>query len=290
MNAMSKGPTVPRAHQPPGGQPAGGPADDAGGVRLTMDFDDTDDTASDPAAHSMDASQPLTGEDGPYDRSAEGAGAARARGTVSTPGAQDRGGAGAGVWDDAAAHARHAGDPADGRAGARGGAGNMDADNMGAYDGPAFAAAGEGGARRADSRAESRPGQRAAAVSNPPPGAGVGSRGATDGGMLGGAGGGTDGGMWGRAGHGASDMGHRSAGVPMRLAGIEVTLTVQLGRRQVALRDLLSSAPGQLFALDQLTDEPVDILVNGQLFARGEVVSIGDQFGVRLVALVDPEG
>lgn len=96
-----------------------------------------------------------------------------------------------------------------------------------------------------------------------------------------------------RGGHGARPraMAAASAGrVPGRISAITVTLSVELGRQQVALGDLMAGAPGQFFTLDRLTSEPVDIMVNGQLFARGEVVVIDDRFGVRLSELVDPEG
>lgn len=76
-------------------------------------------------------------------------------------------------------------------------------------------------------------------------------------------------------------------GMPAQLTGIEVTLTVQIGSHQLPLRDLLSVEPGLLVPLDRMTTEPVDILVNGRLFARGEVVAIGDRFGVRLLALAE---
>ncbi len=94
-----------------------------------------------------------------------------------------------------------------------------------------------------------------------------------------------------QAGPGASAAtnAHTQARVPGRLSAISVTLSVELGRQQVALGALMASTPGQLFTLDRLTSEPVDVMVNGQLFARGEVVMIGDQFGVRLTELVEPE-
>lgn len=78
--------------------------------------------------------------------------------------------------------------------------------------------------------------------------------------------------------------------IPPRLTNIEVTLTVELGRRQVPIRDLLASAPGQLFALEALTDDPVDVMVNGRLFARGEIVNQGDRYAVRLLSLAEQEG
>jgi flagellar motor switch protein FliN/FliY len=78
-------------------------------------------------------------------------------------------------------------------------------------------------------------------------------------------------------------------GVPTHLAQIEVTLSVEIGAHRIALRDLLAVEPGQLFQLDRLTAEPVTVLANGRPFARGEVVAIGDRFGVRLIDIICPE-
>ncbi len=77
--------------------------------------------------------------------------------------------------------------------------------------------------------------------------------------------------------------------MPPQLAGIEVTLTVEIGSHRLPLKDLLSIDPGQLFALDRMTTEPVSILVNGKPFAHGEIVAIGDRFGVRLLDIVQSE-
>lgn len=76
-----------------------------------------------------------------------------------------------------------------------------------------------------------------------------------------------------------------AAAVPPHLAAVEVTLSVEVGRRQLPLSELIAVAPGQLFELDRLTDEPVLVLVNGTPFARGEVVAIGERFGIRLTAI-----
>jgi flagellar motor switch protein FliN/FliY len=81
----------------------------------------------------------------------------------------------------------------------------------------------------------------------------------------------------------------RAAGVPPALARIDVTVTVEVGRRRMTLAEILASESGEVIALDRLTDEPVDILVNGKLFARGEIVAVGDSFGVRLLALAGSE-
>ncbi|WP_448581897.1 FliM/FliN family flagellar motor switch protein [Thermaurantiacus sp.] len=80
----------------------------------------------------------------------------------------------------------------------------------------------------------------------------------------------------------------RALGIPLPLAKIEVTVSVEVGRTRLRLADLVSVAPGELVALDRMTNAPVDILVNGKLFARGEIVAIGERFGVRLTELVEP--
>ncbi|MFN3591842.1 MAG: FliM/FliN family flagellar motor switch protein, partial [Thermaurantiacus sp.] len=83
----------------------------------------------------------------------------------------------------------------------------------------------------------------------------------------------------GRAGAGA---------IPPHLASIEVTVSVEVGRTTLPLGELLEVEPGQLFDLESLVDEPVSILVNGRPFATGEIMAVGERFGVRIVALEDP--
>ena len=75
--------------------------------------------------------------------------------------------------------------------------------------------------------------------------------------------------------------------IPPGLAGLELTLTVEVGQLRIPLRQLMAVEPGQLLALDRLACEPVSVLVNGRPFARGEIVAIGDRFGVRLTDIVD---
>lgn len=67
---------------------------------------------------------------------------------------------------------------------------------------------------------------------------------------------------------------------------IDVRLTVELGRAQMPLRDVLALGESSVVTLDRLVDEPLDILVNGKLIARGEVVSEGNRFGLRILELV----
>lgn len=67
---------------------------------------------------------------------------------------------------------------------------------------------------------------------------------------------------------------------------IDVHLTVELGRTRMPLREVLGLGEGSVVTLDRLVDEPLDILVNGKLIARGEVVAEGSRFGLRILELV----
>ncbi len=67
-----------------------------------------------------------------------------------------------------------------------------------------------------------------------------------------------------------------------RLAGVELTVAVELGRARMRMRELLHMGEGSVVDLDRSPDAPVDILVNGSLIARGEVVVVGDELGVRI--------
>lgn len=77
----------------------------------------------------------------------------------------------------------------------------------------------------------------------------------------------------------------RADAVPPHLSGIEVRLSVEVGGLRLSLKDLMEVEPGQLFALDKMTAEPVSVLVNGKVFARGEIVAVGERFGVRLTEI-----
>jgi flagellar motor switch protein FliN/FliY len=80
------------------------------------------------------------------------------------------------------------------------------------------------------------------------------------------------------------------SGLLQQFAQIELSLTVEVGSLSIALKDLMSVEPGQLLALDRMTSEPVSVLVNGQPFARGEIVAVGDRYGVRLLEIVSAAG
>lgn len=74
------------------------------------------------------------------------------------------------------------------------------------------------------------------------------------------------------------------------LAGVELEVTVQLGETHMKIREILSCGPGSVVELDRLAGEAVDILVNGYLVARGEVVVVAENFGVRVTELVRNHG
>lgn len=69
---------------------------------------------------------------------------------------------------------------------------------------------------------------------------------------------------------------------------VPMQVTVELGRTKKLIRDILELAPGSVVELDKLAGEPVDIFVNTKLIARGEVVVIDENFGVRVTEIVSP--
>lgn len=73
------------------------------------------------------------------------------------------------------------------------------------------------------------------------------------------------------------------------LRDVEMGVSVELGRTRMTVRDLLSLAPGVIVELDRPAGAPVDLLVNGTLMARGEVVVIDEEFAVRISEIVNPE-
>jgi flagellar motor switch protein FliN/FliY len=85
-----------------------------------------------------------------------------------------------------------------------------------------------------------------------------------------------------------------SAGAPANqglelILDIPVTLTVELGRAKISIRNLLQLAHGSVVELDGLAGEPMDVLVNGTLIAQGEVVVVNDKFGIRLTDIITPQ-
>lgn len=66
---------------------------------------------------------------------------------------------------------------------------------------------------------------------------------------------------------------------------VTVPVTVELGHTRMSIAGLSQLAPGSLITLDREAHEPVDILVNGKLIARGEVVTVGSRYGVRITSM-----
>lgn len=69
---------------------------------------------------------------------------------------------------------------------------------------------------------------------------------------------------------------------------IPVTLSVEIGRTRVNIRNLLQLNQGSVVELDRLAGEPLDVKVNGTLIAHGEVVVVNERFGIRLTDVVSP--
>jgi flagellar motor switch protein FliN/FliY len=69
---------------------------------------------------------------------------------------------------------------------------------------------------------------------------------------------------------------------------IPLDVSVELGRVQMLIKDVLELATGSIVELERVAGEPVDLLVNGQLIAKGEVVVIEDNFGIRITEIVSP--
>ena len=74
-----------------------------------------------------------------------------------------------------------------------------------------------------------------------------------------------------------------------RVLDIPINLSLELGHTRMSIRDLLRLSQGSVVKLDRPGGDPLDILVNGCLVARGEVVVINERFGVRITDIVSPE-
>jgi flagellar motor switch protein FliN/FliY len=71
-----------------------------------------------------------------------------------------------------------------------------------------------------------------------------------------------------------------------RLYDVPVELAVEIGRTRMTIRETLALGPGSIITLNRLAGEPVDLLVNGKPIARGEVVVIDEEFGLRVTEVV----
>ncbi|MEV7972400.1 flagellar motor switch protein FliN [Cellulomonas sp. NPDC089187] len=83
----------------------------------------------------------------------------------------------------------------------------------------------------------------------------------------------------------------QAAGVPTQRASlnvlydVEMTLTAELGRTKLPIRQVLELTPGAVLELDRAAGSPADVMVNGKLIARGEVVVIDEEFGIRITEI-----
>ncbi len=80
-----------------------------------------------------------------------------------------------------------------------------------------------------------------------------------------------------------------SGGIPAniaRLMDVNLRVTIELGRTQKTLEDVLNLGEQSLVELDKQVGDPVNVLVNGKLFARGEVVTVSENFGVRITEIM----
>ncbi len=75
-----------------------------------------------------------------------------------------------------------------------------------------------------------------------------------------------------------------------RLHDVSVELAVEVGRTQMTIREALALGPGAIVTRNRLAGEPVDLLVNGKPIARGEVVVIDEEFGLRVTEVLAPKG
>ena len=73
------------------------------------------------------------------------------------------------------------------------------------------------------------------------------------------------------------------------LQDVDVKLTVEIGSTNLSLRELLALGEASVIELDRHANELLDVFVNGTLIGRGEVVTVGDKFGVRMTELVSPD-
>lgn len=74
-----------------------------------------------------------------------------------------------------------------------------------------------------------------------------------------------------------------------RLENIQVQLTVEVGGTKISIGDLMKLNDGSVVELERLAGEHLDILVNGTLLARGEVVLVGERLGIRFTEIISPE-
>ena len=73
---------------------------------------------------------------------------------------------------------------------------------------------------------------------------------------------------------------------PEVLQNISVTISIEVGRAMIKIRDLMRLTQGSVVELDRIAGEPLDLLVNNTVVAQGEVVLVNDRYGIRLTRVV----
>lgn len=86
---------------------------------------------------------------------------------------------------------------------------------------------------------------------------------------------------------GAPATGHDVGSRLGRINNVEMALTVEIGRTRMAVRDVLNLEPGAVVELDRSAGAPADVLLNGRLIARGEVVVMDQDYGIRITQILD---
>jgi flagellar motor switch protein FliN/FliY len=86
----------------------------------------------------------------------------------------------------------------------------------------------------------------------------------------------------------APGQGERGKGNLEMLLDIPLEITAELGRAKMIINDLLQLGQGSVIELNKLAGEPLEILINQKLIARGEVVVVNEKFGIRLTDVISP--
>lgn len=79
-----------------------------------------------------------------------------------------------------------------------------------------------------------------------------------------------------------------TAAAPDHLRDVMMKVTIELARTRISLDEALALEENSVVKLDRLAGEPVDVRLNGRLFARGEVVAVAERLGVRITEIVEP--
>ncbi len=74
------------------------------------------------------------------------------------------------------------------------------------------------------------------------------------------------------------------------LMGVSLGISAELGRASMTLAEVLAIGSGSIVQLDRAAGLPIDVLINGRLVARGEIVAVDDRYGVRVTELVNRTG